>query len=126
MLTNEAAIKVFDFFLECKLPEEHFYSTLYMVPGVPGGFNPNIPAGDSFKIINAFWDIGAVSNECSGRVVHHICIVTSGDLKEVIERSGDGSKALFHNKYFMEDDHTVMDCMEERLLTKNKREFEAD
>ena len=40
--------------------------------------------------------------------------------------SENGEKALFHNKYFMELDHTVMDCMEERAVAKNRQEFEAD
>lgn len=34
--------------------------------------------------------------------------------------------ALFHNKYFMERDHTVMDCIEEELISRNKLEYERD
>ena len=30
---------------------------------------------------------------------------------------------FFHNKYFMEWDHTVMDCLEEQLVIRNKREY---
>ena len=30
------------------------------------------------------------------------------------------------HKYFMELDHTVMDCTEERAVAKNREEFEAD
>ena len=42
LLTNSTAIKVREFFKTCSNPEEHFYATLYMIPGVPGGFNPSI------------------------------------------------------------------------------------
>ena len=45
------------------------------------------------------------------------------DLWDVMRVS---EKALFHNKYFTELDHTVMDCMEERAVAKNRQEFEAD
>ena len=30
----------------------------------------------------------------------------------------DKPHALFHNKYFMELDHVVMDCIEERFVAK--------
>ena len=33
---------------------------------------------------------------------------------------------FFHNKYFMEVDHTVMDCMEEQLVIRNKQEYVSD
>ena len=124
LLTNETAIEVHQFFKTCDIPEEHFYSSLYMVPGVPGGFNKMIPRDFRFRIINCVW--GSSSSHCSGRFVHDICIVASGDLKEVVAKSRDGGVALFHNKYFMEQDHVVMDCMEERLVARNKEEFKSD
>ena len=34
--------------------------------------------------------------------------------------------AMFHNKYYMERDHTVMDCIEEELVSRNKQEYEKD
>ena len=48
------------------------------------------------------------------------------DLWDVMRVSKNGEKALFHNKYFTELDHIVMDCMEERAVAKNRQEFEAD
>ena len=33
---------------------------------------------------------------------------------------------FFHNKYFMKVDHTVMDCLEEQLVIRNKQEYEND
>ena len=53
-------------------------------------------------------------------------MVAAGDLKRIIEDSDNGRKSLFHNKYFMELDHTTMNCMEERLVARNKKEYEDD
>ena len=33
---------------------------------------------------------------------------------------------FFHNKYFMEYDHTVMSCMEERIVQINKLEYQQE
>ena len=33
---------------------------------------------------------------------------------------------MFHNKYFMERDHTVMDCVEEQLVMRNRLEYKKD
>ena len=33
---------------------------------------------------------------------------------------------FFHNKYYMERDRTVMDCMEEQLVSRNRKEYEID
>ena len=57
--------------------------------------------------------------------MHGICIVGSGDLHRVKHKvdSENVLGPLFHNKYFMEWDHTVMDCLEEQLIIRNKREY---
>lgn len=128
LTTNSTARELYDFFMECGMPEEHFYSTLSMMPGVPGGFNPSIPAQDRIRMVRVFWSWSKqLKGKCDGGIVHGICIVTSSELKEVIAaQHSDETVAMFHNKYFMGDDHTIMDCMEERLVASNKREFEAD
>ena len=64
----------------------------------------------------------------SGYVVHNICIMTSADLSSV-HRQVNVKKLrgpMFHNKYFMERDHTVMDCLEEQLVVRNRLEYEKD
>ena len=64
----------------------------------------------------------------SGYVVHNICIMTSADLSSV-HRQVNAKKLrgpMFHNKYFMEWDHTVMDCLEEQLVVRNRLEYEKD
>ena len=61
---------------------------------------------------------------CSGSVIHRVCIVSSGDLHR-IKYSGRRFP-LFHNKYSMVEDHTLMDCVEELLVKRNKKEFGRD
>ena len=113
--TNATAIKIHEFFKNCANPEEHFYATIFMLPGVPGGYDRNVTY---FNMESAFWIHG--NETCHGKVVHQICIVGVGDLPRVVQMAGGH---FFHNKYFMEYDHTVMSCMEERIVQMNKLEY---
>ena len=131
LLTNMTAIELCQFFMKCSNPEEHFYATLYMIPGTPGGYNPNMPQDRYFHISKTIWVNRDHPNAtCKGKTIHMVCIVSIGDLKGVVKSSEremhTHNRAFFHNKYFMEFDHTVMDCMEERLVEENKREYEVD
>ena len=90
---------------------------------MPGGYDeqsyPLIP-----DVIECIW-MHFPNAKCSSRVVHYLCIVGSADLHQVkYEVNLDAIQGpLFHNKYFMEWDHTVMDCLEEQLVIRNKREY---
>lgn len=114
--TNSRALKVRDFFKRCRSPEEHYYATLFMMHGVPGGYSKEL-ANFYFPLENVYWSFKP--HNCSGKYVHKICVVNLGDLQEVANSSG----FLFHNKYFMEYDHTVMKCMEEKIVERNKLEY---
>ena len=116
--TNATAIKIHEFFKNCGNPEEHFYATMFMLPGVPGEYNGNVTY---FNMESAFWIVG--NETCHGKVVHQICIVGVGDLPRVVQMADEH---FFHNKYFMEYDHTVMSCMEERIVQMNKLEYRLD
>ena len=61
--------------------------------------------------------------QCSGRIHHGICIVDVGDLYKTLE---EGRNTFFHNKYSIEYDHVVMDCMEEEIHFRNKLEIFND
>ena len=65
---------------------------------------------------------------CSGSNVHSVCIVSSGDLHRLKYNTDpdDVIPPLFHNKYSMAEDHTVMDCMEELLVERNKQDYMRD
>jgi hypothetical protein len=120
--TNSTAIKIHWFFKNCANPEEHFYATMFMLPGVPGGYNAKT-SDNYFNLESVFWirDRGNVT--CHGKVVHNVCIVGVGDLPKLVEMAGGH---FFHNKYFVEYDPVVMSCMEERIVQKNKLEYQQD
>ena len=58
--------------------------------------------------------------------MHSICIVDVGDIHRILTNTRFGSNAIFQNKFFMQSDHVIMDCMEERIIAKNKLEYETD
>lgn len=122
LLNNSTAIELHEFFMKCGIPEEHFYATVYMIPGVPGGFNPKMK-DLYFRVSMYIWLTSRNHSPCVGKNVHSICVVTVGDLKLVLDKK---RRSLFHNKYFMEQDHTIMDCMEESLVVQNMKEFQDD
>lgn len=128
LLHNSTAKKLYNFFMDTDFPEEHFYATLFSMPGVPGGYDPNIPEEGYFEVGHYFWRTNQeeVKLPCYGETVHGICVVNFQDLPRIMEETQSGKTALFHNKYFMELDHVIMDCMEERIVAKNKREFKSD
>ena len=125
MLTNKTAIALYHFMLGTGFPEEHFYATLFMAPGTPGGYNSE---KKYFEVGHYFWRNTKYlrSLPCFGKTVHQICVVNFLDLPRIMKETKNGRTALFHNKYFMELDHVVMDCMEERIVDMNKREYEME
>ena len=65
------------------------------------------------------------TEHCSGLKVHSLCIIATGDLHRVY-KIGVNEDFFFFNKYFMEIDHVIMDCMEERLVKQNMVEYAQD
>ena len=130
LFTNSTAIQLYQFFKGVNFPEEHYIATVYRIPNVPGGFNSSLPQSHYFMTDKCLWrtkDFVAKNGlQCSGSIVHDICIVDVGDLLSVLNTTDYGKKALFQNKYFMENDHVIMDCMEERIIAKNKFEYDED
>ena len=128
MLHNKTAIALYDLMLETLIPEEHFYATLFMAPGTPGGYNPRIRKSKYIAMDNCFWRTTPENRalQCFGKTVHKICVVNFADLPRIMKETKNGSTALFHNKYFMELDPVVMDCLEERIVDMNKREYEIE
>ena len=130
LLHNSTMQKLTQWMLDnCTTPEEHLYATAYMIPGVPGGFkkSKNLP-----QVSMAFWKHDRNSHyyakgeiPCSGQTVHQVCILNSADLPR-ISRVMSYTGTWFLNKYFMEEDHIVMDCVEELLISANKQEFYND
>ena len=124
LLTNDTAQELYKFFQGCDMPEEHFYATLYRVPGVPGGYDPKLQPL-YFHIDFYIWLTGS-KRHCGGKNVHAICVVSVDELQEIVRRTEDGHAYVFHNKYFMGVDHVVMDCAEEKMVTRNKLEYKQE
>ena len=121
LTTNSTAIELHNFFKNCQNPEEHFYATMFMMPGVPGGYDKAL-ASKYFVLESSFW-VYTKKTECHGKKVHVVCVVSAGDLPNIVSNTDN---RIFHNKYFMEYDHTVMRCMEERIVQRNKLEYQQD
>ena len=124
-LNSQIAVDFREFLSKAKTAEEHFYASLYFYPGAPGGYNESVEIPIIERVM---WMYGKELSLCHGDVIHGVCIVTVGDLPEVY-RLGVGPASpvnFFFNKYSMERDHLVMDCLEEELLRRNFIEYNSD
>ena len=129
-VNDNKAIEFRNYLKDVKIPEEEFYASLIHLPGVPGGNPPRhipVPTIDKYIWMNKNKQTRNKYESCEGRMVHFICIVSVGDLDQIYHWGiNRRTPVFFFNKYFMEDDHVVMDCMEERLLHQNMKEYETD
>ena len=130
IVNDKKAIKFRNYLKDVKIPEEEFYASLIHLPGVPGGLPPHhiqIPTIDKYIWMNKYTRTRSKQESCEGKMVHFICIVGVGDLDQIYRWGINRQRPVFFfNKYFMEFDHVVMDCIEERLLSQNMKEHEAD
>ena len=130
LLTSNTAVALREYLKDVDVPEEHFYSTLYHQPGVPGGRPQNV-TGLPF-VVECIWITNAYAWQhkqelCKGNVVRAVCILSSGDLPIVYSKGVNANHPVFFfNKYYMQWDHVIMDCMEERLIEQNKLEYKND
>ncbi len=117
--SNNTAISILNFFYKCKNPEEHFYATLFMMDGTPGGYNHQLrPA--YFYTISVMW---TSLHECKRKSIHSVCIAGADNLSKIVAQY---TGRFFHNKYLIEYDHSVMYCMEEMLMARNWKEYVKD
>ena len=65
---------------------------------------------------------------CKGSIVRRVCVVVSGDLHRIQHDAKPDHLRypFFYNKYNMHEDHTIMDCMEEELVQRNRLEYFKD
>lgn len=107
---------------------EFFFATMNALPEAPGGYHTVSNEDDLPLVSQRDWVNVIIRNPhiCKERkVVHDICIVSSSDLPR-LKKASEKKQWLFHNKYFMEYDHIVMDCIERQLLQRNYHEFIQD
>ena len=131
ILHSRKAIDFRNYLKQVKIPEEHFYASLARLPEAPGGFPKSgsiaVPVVDQYIWLSSRGTPRKYQQSCQGKAVHFICILTVGDLREIYRLGVNNPRPhFFFNKYFMEDDHVVMDCMEERLVQQNMLEYKHD
>ena len=100
------------------------------IAGVPGGYNisSHIPIVSKCTWMTGQHQTKAKQYCKGGHIVHNICIITGADLSSIQSKVDVNNLTgpMFHNKYFVEIDHTVMDCIEEQLVIRNRLEYERD
>ena len=105
------------------MPDEEFFATAYMLPEAP-----KTRIVDEVQYVKTFFvpELSYLNLKCSGKVVHYVCILNIRDLPLLHEYMRGNSTLFFYNKHFMEYDHVVMDCMEQRIVEQNKLEYKRD
>lgn len=128
ILTDKRSIAFNQFLSDVHSGVEFFFSTMNALPDAPGGFNTIINEDLLPLVAQRDWVHDIIRNPsiCKGRkIVHDICIVSSSDLPRLYKAS-QNKLWLFHNKYFMDYDHVVIDCIEKELLLRNYHEYIQD
>ncbi|XP_003388749.2 PREDICTED: N-acetyllactosaminide beta-1,6-N-acetylglucosaminyl-transferase-like [Amphimedon queenslandica] len=128
ILTNKKAHALLRFLNDVHSGVEFFFSTMNALPEAPGGFHSITSNTELPLVAQRDWTHVILKHRyiCKERkVVHDICIVSSSDLPRLYEASSK-KQWLFHNKYFIEYDHVVMDCIERVLLQRNHHEYIQD
>ena len=103
--------------------EEFFFVTLNDLKDAPGNCH-KIKEGMTIPVIRkAIWQFQLKKSECLEKYfVHNFCIVSVSDLPYLKSLTN----TWFFNKYRIDYDHVVLDCMEELLLKKHFKEYEVD
>ena len=121
IFTNQKAKDFRHYMLDVRIPEEHFYASLNKLPEAPTG---DSRASVRVIVSKAYWK--GSSKSCSGKAVHNVCILNVADLRRLMKEASGGTTYFFFNKYFMNEDPLVMSCMERRIATLNKLEYNKD
>ena len=120
LLTSTRVRALYRYMSTALMPDEEFFATAYMLPEAPTAHRPG------FKLFFAKAFFLFENKKCAGKAVHTSCILSVRDIPLLHEYMSGKSMIFFYNKYFMEYDHVVMDCMEQRIVEQNKLEYERD
>ncbi|XP_046352711.1 beta-1,3-galactosyl-O-glycosyl-glycoprotein beta-1,6-N-acetylglucosaminyltransferase-like isoform X1 [Haliotis rufescens] len=123
-INNQVAKDLLNWVKQTKIPDETFFSTLnhnpqLQIPGTYIGVPETHPKIKPFLARYKIWDNGVhfFMDDCQGKYVHHICIFGVGDLSRFQKR-----QELFANKFHIDFEPIVYECMEERYFTAVKEE----
>ena len=100
------------------MPDEEFYATAYMLPEAP---TLHLTSKMDVMLVKTFF-----SKKCAGKAVHTSCILSVSDIPLLYNYMARKTTIFFYNKYFMEYDHVVMDCMEQKIVEQNMLEYKRD
>ncbi|CAF4219267.1 unnamed protein product, partial [Rotaria sp. Silwood2] len=107
--TSSIAKELLDWSRDTLTPDEHYWATLnYNTHLHPPGAKTDPTAWTARFVI---WG----KRECHGPVVHGICILSTADLPTLYNRH-----ELFANKFHLNDDPIVYQCLEELLVNRSK------
>lgn len=127
ILTDKKAIDFRNYCRDVYIPEEHFFASLYWLKEAPDGQFSRDQTGVIPQVSNMDKHNRQHGPLCAGEIVHSLCILSSGDLNTIyIKGILSHNTQFFYNKYFMQNDHVVMDCMEQRIVQQNKHEYFQD
>ncbi|CAF0798589.1 unnamed protein product [Rotaria sp. Silwood1] len=110
--TNPVAKELLDWSRDTFSPDEHYWATLnYNIHlHAPGGYQAKSdPTEWTARFV--IWD----RHKCHGHVVHGICIFSTVDLPVLSNRH-----ELFANKFHLNVDPIVYQCLEELLINRSK------
>ncbi len=129
IFTDKRSLALAEFLKDVRSAVEMFFNTINLLPEAPGGYHSFHGNGSSMPLVaKRYWVFRRKTFKkfCFGRkLVHNICIVGAGDLVS-LGRASENQDWWFHNKYFIEYDHVVMNCMENLLLQRNANEYKQD
>ncbi|XP_040053371.2 beta-1,3-galactosyl-O-glycosyl-glycoprotein beta-1,6-N-acetylglucosaminyltransferase 4 isoform X1 [Gasterosteus aculeatus] len=119
-LDSSAAVKDFLAWSEDTFsPDEHFWATLARLPGVPGEVartEPDITDLQSrTRLVKWEYLEGSLYPPCSGKHVRSVCIYGAAELRWLLNYGH-----WFANKFDLQVDPVVVQCLEEKLEEKRR------
>ena len=128
MLSDKRAKALLRYLSDFESAVEFFFSTINHFPDAPGNVYLLEKGRKMPLLAQRIWKFQTLNNSslCMERKMYHrICIVSASDLPW-LRMIMDKRSFYFLNKYWIEYDHVVMDCMEDLLVEKNVEEFSRD
>ena len=130
LLEDRQVLGIYRFMSTARMADEEFYVTSYMLKTAPKGnsnigFETGIGKGARGMIMAKTFFRYKDSIKRSGKLNHFSFILNIRDLP-MLSTLGSKSTYFFFNKYFMDYDHVVMDCMERRIVQQNQLEYQRD
>ena len=127
VISDQRAVALRHRLHKVKSAEEYFFTTLNHLKQAPGNIYTIQKGVEMPNISRREWrgsiDMSEVCLE--GHFVHDVCIASIHDLKRLLTAS-EQQRWWFYNKYQIEYDHVVMNCMEDIVANRNINEFIND